>query len=73
LPFGDDARDFERVVIIKHWRRDTRIIINRQRDMGLIAARALFCAIENNVVHAFAAHGFGRIGPHDPANGLKQV
>ena len=41
--------------------------------MGLVAARALTCAGENNVVHGLAAHSLGAIGTHDPANGLEEI
>ena len=41
--------------------------------MGLVAAGAGLGAVKDNVIHTRRAHGFGRIGPHDPAYGFQKV
>ena len=48
-------------------------VVDGQLDFGVVARRSVGGAGEDDVVHALAAHGLGRIGPHDPAQTLQHI
>ena len=69
----DAARDFERLEFVEGCRRLAVAVVDRDRDFGMIAARAAGIAGEDDVVHLRRAHGLVGGFAHDPAHGLDQI
>ena len=70
---GDAADDLKIVEIVEPRRGQPLGIVDLQGDFGKVAGGAGHGTCENHVLHAGAAHGFGAVLAHDPAQGLQQV
>jgi hypothetical protein len=64
---------FERLGLVEDRRRGAIAVVDGDRDLGMIARRALGVAGEDDVVHLGRAHGLVRGLAHDPAHRLDQV
>ena len=69
----DAARHFERIEFVEDGGRLALAIVDRNRDFGVVARRALGIAGEDDVVHLRAAHRFIGGFAHHPAHGFDQV
>lgn len=54
-------------------RQHPRAVVERERDLRPSQRRALVGAAEDDVVHALAAHGAGRLCPQRPGDGIDDV
>jgi hypothetical protein len=69
----DAARYFERLEIVEGRRRPVIAVVDRDRDLGVIAPRTVGIAGEDDVVHLAGAHRLVRRLAHHPAYGLDKV
>ncbi|MNQ63689.1 hypothetical protein D3C85_780810 [compost metagenome] len=69
----DAARHFQNGRVGKGLGRALLGVVDGQDDFGVAARRAARGPGEDDVVHALAAHGLGRVGAHDPAQAFQHV
>ena len=69
----DAARDFERIEFVEGGRRRAVAIVDRDRNFGMVARRALGIAGEDDVIHLRRAHRLVGGFAHDPAHGFDQI
>ena len=72
VPFNC-AGHFQFIRIVEDSGRRAVFVFDYQGDLGQIAAAAVLRTVENHIVHSAAAHAFGRIFPHHPAQGFHQI
>ncbi len=70
---GDAADDLELVVVVEALRRAPVAVVEGEHDLGAVAGGAAARAVEDDVVHAFAAHDAGAGLAHHPAQGFEEV
>ena len=69
----DAARHFERLEFVEVGGRIALAVVDRDRDFGVVARRALGIAGEDDVVHLRAAHRLIGGFAHHPAHGFDQI
>ncbi|MND89915.1 hypothetical protein D3C80_819900 [compost metagenome] len=69
----DAARHLQHRAVGKGLGRALLGVVDGQDDFGVAARRTARGAGEDDVVHALAAHGLGRVGAHDPAQAFQHV
>ena len=69
----DAARHLQHRAVGEGLRRPALGVVDGQLDFGVVARRAVGGAGEDDVVHALAAHGLGRVGAHDPAQAFQHI
>ncbi len=69
----DAARDLERVGVVERGRRRAIGVVDRDRDLGVVARRPVGIAGEDHVVHVGGAHRLVRGFAHHPAQRFDQI
>ena len=70
---GDAADDLELVVVVEAGGGAAVAVVEGEGDLGVVARGAGARAVEDDVLHAVAAHDRGAVLAHDPAQGFEQV
>ena len=69
----DAAGDLQRIGVVELRRRRTFLVVDQDRDFGVVASRAGVRSREDDVVHRGRAHRLVRVLAHHPAQRFDQV